>query len=64
MHAIVSLRQYIRLTPAEELIKYINMITDPDILRTLLEAGMWSDIWIAVVKRGEILRKEKAGGET
>lgn len=64
MHAIDSLRRYMRLTPNEELIKYINMITDPDILRTLMEAGCIADVWTAAVRRGEILRKEKAGGET
>lgn len=64
MHAIDSLRRYIRLTPIEDLVKYINMLTDQDILRTLMEAGMIAEAWTATVRRTETLRKEKAGGET
>lgn len=58
MHAIDSLRRYIRLTPIEDLVKYINMLTDQDILRTLIEAGMPKDAWTAAVRRTETLRKQ------
>lgn len=58
MHAIDSLRRYINLTPEKDLILYINTLTDQDILRTLIEAGMPKDSWKAVVRRTETLRKE------
>ena len=57
-----SLRSYIRLTSEDELIRYINMITDPEILRTLIEAGLRGDVWKAAVRRADMLRKEKEGG--
>jgi hypothetical protein len=63
-YALGSLRRYINLTPVEDLIKYVNMITDQDILRTLIAAGMRGESWRATVSRSETLRKEKAGGET
>lgn len=62
MHAIDSLRRYINLSREEDLIIYINMITDQDILRTLIEAGMRAEAWTATVRRTETLRKE--GGAT
>jgi len=62
MHAIDSLRRYIRLTPEEELIKYINMLTSREILRTLLEAGMPRDTWKAVVSRIGQIYTGQAGG--
>ena len=64
LYAIGSLRRYINLTPVEDLIKYVNMITDQDILRILIEAGMRGESWRATVSRSETLRKEQAGGET
>jgi len=64
MHAMDSLRRYIRLTPTDELIRYINTVTDQDILRILIEAGMWGDVWQAVVRRTEILRGQQTGGGT
>ena len=64
MHAISSLRRYIAITPEEELIKYINMLTDRDILRTLIEAGMRGDAWKAVVTRTGKLFEGQAGGAT
>jgi hypothetical protein len=63
-YALGSLRRYINLTPVEDLIKYINMITDQDILRMLIAAGMRGESWRATVSRSEMLRKEKVGGET
>jgi len=60
--ALETLRAYIRLTPTDELIRYINMITDPDTLRTLIEAGMRGETLKATVKRADMLRKEKEGG--
>jgi len=62
MHALDSLRRYMNLTPMDELIRYINTITDPDILRTLIEAGLRGDVWKALVRRADMLRKEKEGG--
>jgi len=62
MHALDSLRRYMNLTPIDELIRYINTITDQDILRTLIEAGLRGDVWKAVVRRADMLRKEKEGG--
>lgn len=63
MHALDSLRRYMNLTPEEELIQQINMWTDLDMLRTLIEAGVRGDVWRALVRRAEMLRKEKVGGE-
>jgi len=63
MHALDSLRRYMNLTPEEELIQQINMWTDQDMLRTLIEAGVRGDVWRALVRRTEVLRKERAGGE-
>jgi len=60
--ALETLRAYIRLTPTDELIRYINTITDPDTLRTLIEAGMRGETLKATVKRADMLRKEKEGG--
>jgi len=62
MHALDSLRRYMNLTPIDELIRTINTITDPDILRTLIEAGLRGDVWKALVRRADMLRKEKEGG--
>jgi hypothetical protein len=62
MAALDSLRRYINLTPEDELIRYVNTITDPDILRTLIEAGLRGDVWKALVRRADMLRKEKEGG--
>ena len=58
MHAIDSLRRYIRLTPDEDLTNYINMIIDQDILRTLIEVGMRNPLWRVTVSRMNLLRKE------
>lgn len=58
MHAIDSLRRYIRLTPVDDLVKYINMLTNQDVLRTLLEAGMRAEAWTAAVRRTETLQKQ------
>lgn len=62
MWAIAALRSYMRLTSEEDIIRYINMITDPDILRTLIEAGMRGETHKATVRRADMLRKEKEGG--
>jgi len=62
MHALDSLRRYMNLTPIDELIRTINTITDPDTLRTLIEAGLRGDVWKAAVRRADMLRKEKEGG--
>jgi hypothetical protein len=50
------------LTPIDELTRTINTITDQDILRTLIEAGLRGDVWKALVRRADMLRKEKEGG--
>jgi hypothetical protein len=60
--ALESLRSYMRLTSEEEIIRYINTITDPDTLRTLIEAGMRGETLKATVRRADMLRKEKEGG--
>jgi hypothetical protein len=54
-----SLRSYIRLTSEDELIRYINMITDPEILRTLIEAGMRGTTHKATISRLNLLMKEQ-----
>jgi len=64
MHAIDSLRRYINLSREEDLIAYINMITDQDIIRILIEAGLRGDTWKAAVRRTAMLAKEKEGGAT
>jgi len=60
--ALESLRAYMRLTSQEDIIRHVNMITDPDILRTLIEAGMRGETLKATVRRADMLRKEKEGG--
>lgn len=57
--AIQSLRSYIKLTPEEELIKYINMITDLDLLRILQEAGIRGDANRALISRMNLLAKQQ-----
>jgi len=59
MAALISLRSYLRLTKEEELNKYINMITDPEILRTLLEAGMRATTHKTTILRLQLLMKEQ-----
>jgi len=59
--AIEALRSYIRLTKEEEIIRYINMITDPEILRILLEAGMRKGTHKATISRLNLLMKEQMG---
>jgi len=60
--ALEALRAYMRLTSQEDIIRYVNMITDPDTLRTLIEAGMRGETLKATVRRADMLRKEKEGG--
>jgi hypothetical protein len=62
MQAIKSLRSYMNLTSEEELIRYINMITDMDTLRTLTEAGMRGNTHKALISRMNLLIKEQTGG--
>ena len=59
MQAIQSLRKYIRLSTNEELETYIRMITDVDILRTLIECGMRTPLFQVVISRINMLTKEQ-----
>jgi hypothetical protein len=59
MAALEALRAYIRLTSEEELVRYINIITDPDILRALMEAGMRGVTHKATIFRLNLLMKEQ-----
>ena len=60
--ALEALRSYMRLTTEENIIRYVNMITDPDILRTLIEAGMRATTHKTTILRLQLLMKEKEGG--
>jgi len=64
MHAIDALRRYIRLTTDEELTIYINRITDTDVLRILIEAGMRNPLWRVAVSRINLLTKEQREAKT
>lgn len=57
-HAIDSLRRYINLTSIADLILYINTITDPEVLRTLQEAGMRGEAHSALIRRMNMLMSE------
>jgi hypothetical protein len=59
MAALEALRAYMRLTTVEEMIRYINMITDPEILRTLIEAGMRGTTHKTTISRLNLLMKEQ-----
>jgi hypothetical protein len=59
MAALEALRSYMRLTHEEDIIRYINMITDPEILRALIEAGMRGTTHRATISRLNMLMKEQ-----
>jgi hypothetical protein len=59
MAAIQSLRKYINLCSELELELAINRITDLDILRTLIEAGMRGNLHKVTVSRINMLIKTK-----
>jgi len=62
-HALQSLRHYINLTDTESLIRYLNTITDLDILRAIQEAGARGDLYSALISRMNLLMKEQKGGK-
>ena len=62
--ALEALRSYLKLTSEEEIIRHVNMITDPAILRALIEAGMRGKTHRATISRLNMLMKEQTGGET
>lgn len=57
--ALQSLRHYINLTPVDELIRYLNMITDINILKAIQEAGARGDLYRALISRLNLLMKEQ-----
>ena len=57
--AIQSLRKYIKLCPDQELERAINMITDVELLRILVEAGMRSPLHQITISRINLLSKEQ-----
>jgi len=59
MAALEALRAYMRLTTVEEMIRYIRMITDLDILRTIQEAGARGELYTALISRMNMLMKEQ-----
>jgi hypothetical protein len=60
MWALQNLRKYIKLCPDEELIRHINMMTDFEHLRILIEAGMRAPVHQSVISRINLLTKEQA----
>ena len=58
-HALQSLRHYINLTDTDTLIRYLNTITDIDILRAIQEAGARGDLYTALISRMNLLMKEQ-----
>ena len=64
MNAIRALRDYIRHTSDEELLKAIDKINDTEILRTMIEAGLHEPILTAVTKRAEEIPKRMRGEVT
>ena len=58
-HALQSLRHYINLTDTDSLIRYLNMITDIDLLRAVQEAGARGDLYPALISRMNLLMKEQ-----
>lgn len=56
---IEALRSYMRLTKELDIIRHINMITDPEVLRIILEAGARGDAYRATISRLNMLMKEK-----
>jgi hypothetical protein len=59
MDALNSLRAYMKLTSTEELIRYVNTITDTEILRTIQEAGARKELYKALISRMNLLMKEQ-----
>jgi hypothetical protein len=61
--AIRNARQYIKLTPRDDIRTAIRRITDPDLLRLLWEVGLNSDLQYIVIKQQEKIAKgeEKEG---
>ena len=53
---IRKLRNYIKTTPAEQLIEEINRITDINLFRMLWEAGLPSELQEAALRRYDELR--------
>ena len=60
MWALQNLRKYVKLCPDEELIRHINIITDVEHLRVLIEAGMRAPVHQSVISRINLLTKEQA----
>jgi len=59
LHALQALRSYMKLTSTEEMIHYINTITDTETLRTIQEAGARGDLYKALISRMNLLMKEQ-----
>ena len=59
LQAIQSLRHYVNLTDTDELIRYMNTITDLDTLRIIQEAGARGDLYKALISRMNLLMKEQ-----
>lgn len=59
--AIRNLRMYINITSIEQLAKEIDQLNDPDLLRTLIEAGLSADMQKVVTDRYDEIQKRRAG---
>jgi len=53
---IETLRNYLKVTPEEELLKAIFDFWRPDLMRALWEAGLSQTLQLAVIKRLEELK--------
>ena len=60
--AIRNLRMYINTTPQDQLRLEIERITDTDLLRTLIEAGLNAYLQKIVTCRYDEIQKSKTGG--
>jgi len=60
--AIRNLRMYINTTKQDQLRLEIERITDTDLLRTLIEAGLNAYLQKIVTHRYDEIQKSKAGG--
>lgn len=57
--AIQALRKYIKLCSDQEIERSINIITDVELLRILVEAGMRSPLHQITISRVNLLSKEQ-----
>ena len=56
---IMTLRRYIRETPKRDILSAVDMISDPELIRSLWEAGLDTEMQEAVLKRLEELTERR-----